>query len=84
LDRLDRAVAAADATAYSHGIAALRRCAGHLGGRRVCDLLASYLGITDAELRQRGGSQLQQVAVEIDRLTTTLLEFLPTAEARRF
>ncbi len=84
LDRLDRAVAAADATAYSHGIAALRRCAGHLGGRRVCDLLASSLGIAGAELRQRGGSQLQQVAVEIDRLTTTLLEFLPTAEARRF
>jgi signal transduction histidine kinase len=84
LDRLDRAVAAADATAYTHGIAALRRCAGHLGGRRVCDLLASSLGIAGAELRQRGGSQLQQVAVEIDRLTTTLLEFLPTAEARRF
>jgi hypothetical protein len=46
--------------------------------------LASSLGIAGAELRQRGGSQLQQVAVEIDRLTTTLLEFLPTAEARRF
>lgn len=83
LDRLNRAVAAADATAYSHGIAALRRCAGHLGGRRVCDLLASSLGIADAELPQRGRLRLQQVAVEIDRLAATLLEFLPTAEARR-
>jgi HPt (histidine-containing phosphotransfer) domain-containing protein len=82
LDRLDRAVAATDTAAFARGVAALWRCAGHLGGIRLRELLPPQ-GVTDAELRQRGAQHLQRVAAEIDRLTAALAELPPANEARR-
>jgi signal transduction histidine kinase/HPt (histidine-containing phosphotransfer) domain-containing protein len=82
LDQLDRAVAATDTAAFARGVAALWRCAGHLGGIRLRELLPSQ-GVTDAELRQRGAQHLQRVAAEVDRLTAALAELPPASEARR-
>ena len=82
LERLDRAVAVADAVAFTRGLGALRRCAGHLGGKRLCEVLLSSPGLTGVEMRDRGGPQLQRIAAEIDRLAATLEELLPAAEAQ--
>jgi hypothetical protein len=76
-ERLERAVAEADTAAFGRGLAALRRCAGHLGGTHFCHQLASGLGET--ELRQHGELHLQRIASEIDRLVTTLMN-LPALE----
>jgi signal transduction histidine kinase len=76
-ERLERAVADGDVAAFGRGLAALRRCAGHLGGTHFCHQLPSGLG--EAELRQHGELHLQRIASEIDRLVTALMN-LPALE----
>jgi hypothetical protein len=79
--RLDNAVTAGDPAGFAQGIVALRRCAGHLGGRRLCDLLPSSGDITDAQLRQSGAMHVQRIAAEIDRLIAALQGCLQTRQA---
>jgi hypothetical protein len=81
LKRLDKAVAAADAPAFARGVTALRRCAGHLGARRFYDALLSPVGITDAELRERGAVHIQRLTEEVDRLAAALSGLLPETGA---
>jgi len=76
-ERLERAVADGDVAAFGRGLAALRRCAGHLGGTHFCHQLPSGLG--EAELRQHSELHLQRIASEIDRLVTALMN-LPALE----
>jgi signal transduction histidine kinase len=83
LERLEHAASAGDIAAFGQGLAVLRRCAGHLGGKRLCQLLLSAPAPTRVEMRDRGGPHLQRIAAEIDRLAATLEELLPATAAQR-
>jgi hypothetical protein len=72
LQRLNNALAATDAAGFAQGIAELRRCAGHLGGSRLCEMLPTPADVTAAELRRRGALLLQRLPAEIDRLIAAL------------
>jgi HPt (histidine-containing phosphotransfer) domain-containing protein len=82
MERLDQAVAAANATRFAQSLVALRRAASPLGGTQLCELSASLQGLTARELRQQGAVHVQRLNAEIDRLAAALLELLPMAEAR--
>jgi hypothetical protein len=44
--------------------------------------MASLQDLTASELRQQGAVHVRRLDAEIDRLSTALIELLPTAEAR--
>jgi len=83
MERLDRAVAAADADGVAQSLLALRRAASPLGGTQLCELLASLQGLTASELRQLGASHVQRLDAEVERLSAALTEIVATAEARQ-
>ena len=74
MERLDHAVAAADAAGFAQSLGALRRAASPLGGTQLCELLASLQGLTAGELRQRGTLHAQRLDAEIQRLAAALTE----------
>ena len=82
-ERLDRAVAAADADGVARSLLALRRAASPLGGTQLCELLASLQGLAASELRQLGASHVQRLDAEIKRLAAALTEIVAAAEARQ-
>jgi signal transduction histidine kinase len=81
LDRMQQAAETGDALAFSRGLAALRRCAAHLGAKRFGEALPAPL--TEIELRERGPILASRLTDEIDRLTAALRSFLPESEVRR-
>ena len=81
--RIVRAAAAADASGFGRGIDALRSCAVHLGGTRLCELLLSLREVDAAELRDRGSVLVERLGDELARLDAALVEFLPEREAAR-
>jgi len=83
MERLDRAVAAADAAGVAQSLLALRRAASPLGGTQLCELVASLQGLTAGELRQLGASHVQRLDAEIERLGAALTEIVAAAEASR-
>src|SRR4051812_284268 len=83
LQRLNNALAAADAAGFAQGVAELRRCAGHLGGRRICEMLPAPADVTEAELRGAGALLLQRLPAEIDRLIAALQGCLVAKQAQR-
>src|SRR3954470_18935694 len=83
LQRLNNALAAADAAGFAQGVAELRRCAGHLGGRRICEMLPPPADVTEAELRGAGALLLQRLPAEIDRLIAALQGCLVAKQAQR-
>ena len=82
MERLDRAVAAADATGFARGLTALRRAASPLGGTQLCELLASLQGLTSSELRQLGAIHVQRLDAEVERLAAALAEIVTATKAR--
>jgi len=76
---IEGAVAMGDAAGFARGLAALRRAAGPLGGRRLCEVLVSLHGLGAGELRRQGVVHVQRLGAEIDRLTTGLREQMPVA-----
>jgi len=82
MERLDQAVAAADAAGFAQGLVALRRAASPLGGTQLCELLASLQGLTASELRQLGASHVQRLDAELKRLAAALTEVVAETEAR--
>ena len=80
VQRLDNAVVTADTAGFAQAVAALRRCAGHLGGRRLCDMLPAPADVAEAELRQNGAVHVRRIAAEIDRLIAALQGCLPAAK----
>ena len=81
LNRVQQAVAGRDALAFSRALAALRRCAGHLGANRVCKTVPTSL--TEAEFRERGASLVSRLSHEVGLLTAALQSLLPDSEARQ-
>ena len=82
MERIDQAVASADAARFAQCLVALGRAASPLGGTQLCELLGSLQDLTASELRQQGAVHVQRLDAEIDRLSAALIELLPTAEAR--
>ena len=82
MERIDQAVASANAIRFAQCLVALGRAASPLGGTQLCELLASLQDLTASELRQQGAVHVQRLDAEIDRLSAALIELLPTAEAR--
>jgi hypothetical protein len=82
LQRLNHAVTAEDAAGFAQAIVALRRCAGHLGGRRLCDMLPSFGDIRAAELRRSGALHIRAIAAEVDHLNAALQGCLQTRQAQ--
>jgi HPt (histidine-containing phosphotransfer) domain-containing protein len=82
MERIDQAVASADAARFAQCLVALGRAASPLGGTQLCELLGSLQDLTARELRQQGAVHVQRLDAEIDRLSAALIELLPTAEAR--
>ena len=82
LQRLNEAVTADDAAGFAQAIVALRRCAGHLGGRRLCDMLPPSGDIGAAELRRSGALHIRGIAAEVDRLNAALQGCLQTRQAQ--
>jgi HPt (histidine-containing phosphotransfer) domain-containing protein len=82
MESIDQAVASADAVRFAQNLGALRRAASPLGGTQLCELLASLQDLTASELQREGAVHVQRLDAEIDRLAATLIELLPTAEAR--
>jgi hypothetical protein len=83
MERLDQAVAAADAAGFAQSLGALRRAASPLGATQLCEFLATLQDLTAGDLRQHGAIHLQRLDAEIDRLGTALTQLLATAEASR-
>ena len=83
IQRLDRAVAAADPAAFAQGLRALRQAAGHVGGTRLCRLAVSLGDLTASELRDHGSAHLHRLNAQIDRLTAGLRQHFGEVEARR-
>jgi hypothetical protein len=82
MERIVIAATAADKTAFTHGLVALRRAAGQLGGVQLCALTASLQHLGPEELRQRGSLYVQRLDDEIDRLTGALTAFAADKERR--
>ena len=82
MERLDQAVATADAAGFAQGLVALRRAASPLGGTQLCELLASLHGLTSGELRQAGATHVQRLDAEIERLGAALTEIVAETGAR--
>jgi len=83
MERLDRAVAAADAEGVAQSLHALRRAASPLGATQLCEFLASLQGLAAGELRQLGASHVQRLDAEIERLAAALTEIAASAEVRQ-
>lgn len=84
MQRIDQAVASADAAGFARSLIVLHRAAIQLGGTQLCGLLASLQSLPPGELRQRGALHVQRLDAEIDRLAAALLESLPAGEAGAF
>ncbi|HTV88415.1 MAG TPA: hypothetical protein VME41_05310 [Stellaceae bacterium] len=82
MERIAAAAAAADGAGFGHGLVALRRAAGQLGGVQLCALTASLQHLDADELAQRGSACIQRLEAEIDRLTDALSAFAAAAESR--
>lgn len=82
MERIAVAATAADKAAFTHGLVALRRAAGQLGGVQLCALTASLQHLSANELRQRGSLYVQRLDDEIDRLTEALTAFAAEKERR--
>jgi HPt (histidine-containing phosphotransfer) domain-containing protein len=82
MERLDQAVATADAAGFAQGLVALRRAASPLGGTQLCELLASLHGLNSGELRQAGATHVQRLDAEIERLGAALTEIVAETGAR--
>jgi signal transduction histidine kinase len=82
MERIAAAAAAADGAGFAHGLVALRRAAGQLGGVQLCALTASLQHLGTGELRQRGSFYVQRLDLEIARLTEALTAFAAAEESR--
>ncbi len=82
MERLDQAVAAADAAGFAQGLVALRRAASPLGGTQLCELLTSLQGLTTSELSQLGATHVRRLDAELERLAAALTEIVAETEAR--
>jgi signal transduction histidine kinase len=82
MERIASAALAADNATFAHGLVALRRAAGQLGGVQLCALTASLQHLSANELRQRGSLYVQRLDVEIERLTEALTAFAAEKERR--
>jgi HPt (histidine-containing phosphotransfer) domain-containing protein len=79
MERIDQAVASANAAGFAQSLVALRRAASPLGGTQLCELSAYLQGLSASELRQQGAVHVQRLDAEIDRLAAALIELLPAA-----
>ena len=80
LQRISRAAASADVRAFKEGAHALRSCAAHVGGSRLCESLLGLREVTARELRQQGTAHVQRLTGELARLDAALAEFLGETE----
>jgi two-component system sensor histidine kinase RpfC len=83
LQRISRAAAAADNSAFREAVHALRSCAANVGGARLCDMLLALREVTARELRQQGTAHVQRLSAELGRLDAVLAECLEGAEESR-
>jgi HPt (histidine-containing phosphotransfer) domain-containing protein len=82
MERLNEAVATADAVGFAQNLTALRRAASPLGATQLCDLLASLQGLDAGELRQLGASHVRRLDAEVERFAAALTEIVTPPEAR--
>jgi hypothetical protein len=83
MERMHHAVVDADPAGFRAALDALRRCAGNVGGVRVCKVALSLREIGEDELRQHGHDHVQRLAGELARLDGALTELLASPQARR-
>jgi HPt (histidine-containing phosphotransfer) domain-containing protein len=83
MDRISGCAAEADLAGFRSAVAALRRCAGNLGGARLCDAASALGQATEQQLREHGGEYLHRLAAELVRLDAALVDLLGAPEARR-
>ena len=65
------------------GEESLRRCAGNVGGVRLCETALALRDAGADELRQHGGDHMHRLGAELARLDASLTELLAAPEARR-
>ena len=83
MEQIGRTAAAADLAGFYAALDALRRCAGTIGGVRLCEAAKALRGIGGDELRRRGSEHVQRLAAELGRLDGALAELLGAPLARR-
>ena len=80
---IGRAADEGDLTAFRGALDALRRCAGNIGGARLCEAAVTLRSIGENELRERAREHVQRLAAELARFEATLAELLGAPQAHR-
>lgn len=83
IERIGRTAAEADLAGFCGAVTTLRRCAGNVGGTRLCEVASTLRHVTGEELRDHGGEYVHRLAAELARLDAALVEWLGAPDARR-
>jgi hypothetical protein len=83
VQRIADAAAADDPAGFGAVLDALRRCAGNVGGARLCETALALRRAGADELRQYGSDHVRRLNSELARPEASLTELLGAPEARR-